>query len=59
MVRKFYDEKVDCEWKKLERHKIEYELTKRFLKRYIKPMDKVLNSVVVRENMRCISRARL
>jgi 2-polyprenyl-3-methyl-5-hydroxy-6-metoxy-1,4-benzoquinol methylase len=42
-VRKFYDETVDYEWRRLDRHKVEYELTKRFLKRYIRPMDKVLD----------------
>lgn len=42
-VRKFYDETVDYEWNRLYRHKVEYELTKRFLKRYIKTTDKVLD----------------
>ncbi|MEH7226809.1 class I SAM-dependent methyltransferase [Bacillus sp. JJ1566] len=43
IVRKFYDETVDYEWDRLERHKVEFELTKRYLNRYIKPGDKVLD----------------
>lgn len=43
IVRKFYDETVNYEWVRLERHKVEFELTKRFLNRYIKPEDKVLD----------------
>lgn len=42
-VRKFYDETVDYEWNRLDRHFVEYELTKRFLKRYIRPTEKVLD----------------
>jgi len=42
-VRKFYDDTVESEWKRLDRHKVEFELTKRILKRYIRPMDKVLD----------------
>jgi S-adenosylmethionine-dependent methyltransferase len=42
-VRKFYDETVNYEWERLDRHKVEYELTKRYLNRYIKPNDKVLD----------------
>lgn len=43
VVRKFYDQTVDYEWERLERHKVEFELTKRYLNRYIKPGDKVLD----------------
>ena len=43
VVRKFYDQTVDYEWEILERHKVEFELTKRYLNRYIKPGDKVLD----------------
>ncbi|WP_409271670.1 class I SAM-dependent methyltransferase [Neobacillus sp. SCS-31] len=43
IVRKFYDETVDDEWERLERHRVEFELTKRYLNRYIKPGDKVLD----------------
>ncbi|MCM3741243.1 hypothetical protein M3210_13285 [Oceanobacillus luteolus] len=43
IVKKFYDETVDYEWERLERHKVEFELTKRYLNRYIKPGDKVLD----------------
>ena len=42
-VMNFYDETVHYEWERLERHKIEFELTKRFLNRYIKTKDKVLD----------------
>jgi len=42
-VRKFYDETVHYEWERLERHKVEYELSKRFMDHYIKPNDKVLD----------------
>ncbi|AXI08167.1 hypothetical protein CUC15_03955 [Oceanobacillus zhaokaii] len=42
-VRKFYDETVNYEWERLERHKVEFEITKRYLNRYIKPKDKVLD----------------
>jgi S-adenosylmethionine-dependent methyltransferase len=43
IVKKFYDDTVDYEWGRLERHKVEFELTKRYLNRYIKPGDKVLD----------------
>ncbi|RNA68556.1 class I SAM-dependent methyltransferase [Alteribacter keqinensis] len=43
VVRKFYDETVNYEWERLERHKVEYELSKRFMNRHIKPGDKVLD----------------
>jgi len=43
IVRKFYDETVNDEWERLERHKIEFELSKRFMDRYMKPKDKVLD----------------
>ncbi|MFC5467020.1 class I SAM-dependent methyltransferase [Lederbergia graminis] len=43
IVRKFYDETVAYEWERLERHKVEFEITKRYLNRYIKPGDKVLD----------------
>ncbi|WP_170138857.1 class I SAM-dependent methyltransferase [Oceanobacillus chungangensis] len=42
-VRKFYDETVKDEWERLDRHKVEFEITKRYLNRYIKPKDKVLD----------------
>ena len=40
IVREFYDESVNNEWERLERHKVEFELSKRFMNRYIKPNDK-------------------
>ena len=42
-VRKFYDETVNYEWNRLERHKVEFELCKRYINRYIKPNDRVLD----------------
>ncbi|WP_049671156.1 class I SAM-dependent methyltransferase [Bacillus sp. FJAT-27916] len=42
-VRGFYDESVNNEWERLDRHKVEFELSKRFMNRYIKPNDKVLD----------------
>ncbi|MCQ6563511.1 class I SAM-dependent methyltransferase [Paenibacillus mendelii] len=41
IVRKFYDETVNYEWKRLDRHQVEYELSKRYITRYVKPNDKV------------------
>ncbi|MDF2662068.1 MAG: hypothetical protein K0Q94_4859, partial [Paenibacillus sp.] len=43
IVRKFYDETVNYEWKRLDRHQVEYELSKRYITRYVKPNDKVLD----------------
>ena len=43
IVREFYDKTVNDEWERLERHKVEFELSKRFMNRYIKPEDKVLD----------------
>lgn len=43
IVRKSYDESVEKEWGRLERHKIEFEITKRYLRRYIKPGSKILD----------------
>ncbi|WP_051348563.1 class I SAM-dependent methyltransferase [Peribacillus kribbensis] len=43
IVRKFYDETIHYEWERLTRHKIEFELTKRYINRYVKPSDKVLD----------------
>lgn len=42
-VKKFYDETVESEWTRLDRHYVEHELTKRYLKRYINSPDKVLD----------------
>ncbi|MDQ8738456.1 class I SAM-dependent methyltransferase [Paenibacillus sp. LHD-38] len=43
IVKKFYDETVHYEWDRLDRHKVEYELSKRYMNRYIKPNDSVLD----------------
>ncbi len=43
VVRDFYDSSVQAEWDRLQRHPFEYALTRRYLDRYIKPGDKVLD----------------
>lgn len=43
IIKDFYNSGVQTEWERLERHFIEFELTKRFMNRYIKPGDKVLD----------------
>ncbi|WP_135554647.1 class I SAM-dependent methyltransferase [Paenibacillus cymbidii] len=43
IVRRFYDETVNYEWNRLDRHKVEFELSKRYINRYVKPNDKVLD----------------
>jgi S-adenosylmethionine-dependent methyltransferase len=43
IVRKFYDETVNYEWERLNRHKVEYEIIKRYINRYVKPNDRVLD----------------
>jgi S-adenosylmethionine-dependent methyltransferase len=42
-VRRFYDETVNYEWRRLDRHQVEFELSKRYMNRYIKPHDCVLD----------------
>ncbi|GGE03150.1 class I SAM-dependent methyltransferase [Paenibacillus nasutitermitis] len=43
IVKRFYDETVQYEWNRLDRHKVEYELSKRYIKRYVKPKEIVLD----------------
>jgi len=43
VVREFYDSSAQAEWERLQQHPFEYELTCRYLNRYIKPGDKVLD----------------
>jgi S-adenosylmethionine-dependent methyltransferase len=43
VVRRFYDETVHYEWVRLDRHKVEFELSKRYIHRYVKPNDTVLD----------------
>jgi S-adenosylmethionine-dependent methyltransferase len=43
IVRRFYDETVNYEWRRLDRHQVEFELSKRYITRYVKPNDKVLD----------------
>ncbi|TDF92962.1 class I SAM-dependent methyltransferase [Paenibacillus piri] len=43
IVKRFYDETVHYEWNRLDRHKVEYELSKRYMIRYVKPTDRVLD----------------
>ncbi len=42
-IRSFYDESVESEWSRLEKGFFEFEINKRFMDRYIKPGDKVLD----------------
>jgi S-adenosylmethionine-dependent methyltransferase len=42
-VKKYYNSEVQKEWERLELHFIEFELTKRYLNRYIKTGDRVLD----------------
>lgn len=42
-VRKFYDQTVQYEWERLDRHQVEFELSKRYLNRYVSPGDNVLD----------------
>ncbi len=43
IVRNFYNKGVQYEWERLERHPIEFEVTKHYLDKYIKSGDKVLD----------------
>lgn len=43
IVKEFYDKNTAAEWERLQRHQFEFELTKRYINRYIKPGDKVLD----------------
>ena len=43
IVRKFYDDTVDYKWRRLDRHKVEYEISRRFITRYVKKNDKILD----------------
>lgn len=43
IVKDFYDKNVVVEWERLQRHQFEFELTTRYINRYIKPGDKVLD----------------
>ncbi|NHM33812.1 hypothetical protein [Neobacillus terrae] len=45
IVRKFYDETVNYEWQRLDRHKVEFELSKRYIKRYVKQIPTYWTSV--------------
>lgn len=42
-VRAFYDASVEGEWTRLERHFAEFYINKRFIDRYVKPGDRVLD----------------
>ena len=43
MVKDRYDQSVADEWERLLRHPVEYAITCRYLDRYIKPGDKILD----------------
>ncbi len=42
-VKAYYDANAQAEWERLERHPFEFELNRRFMDRYIKPGDRVLD----------------
>lgn len=42
-VRKYYDENVLREWTRIERHPVEFEINMRYIKRYLKYGDKILD----------------
>ncbi|UYO99769.1 methyltransferase domain-containing protein [Oceanotoga sp. DSM 15011] len=42
-VRKYYDDFVEEEWMRLDKHKIEFEITKRNMKKYIKNNSRILD----------------
>ena len=44
IVREYYNSSVESEWIRLDRHPYEFELNRRFLSRYIKPGDRVLDA---------------
>lgn len=43
-VRAYYDASVEKEWDRLERHFFEFEINKRYIDRYVKPGDRVLDA---------------
>lgn len=43
VVKDYYDNNAAKEWERLQTHNFEFEITSRFMKRYIKPGDKVLD----------------
>ncbi|MBN2853338.1 MAG: class I SAM-dependent methyltransferase [Clostridia bacterium] len=42
-VEKYYDDNTEAEWMRLERHKIEFDITKRYLDEYVKTGTRVLD----------------
>lgn len=42
-VEKFYDDNAIKEWKRLERHKVEFDITKRYLLEYIQDFSRILD----------------
>jgi len=43
IVKEFYDKDATVEWERLQRHQFEFELTTRYINRYVKPGDKILD----------------
>jgi S-adenosylmethionine-dependent methyltransferase len=43
IVKEYYDKSVAVEWERLQQHQFEFELTIRYINRYVKPGDKVLD----------------
>ena len=42
-VREYYDQSVETEWTRMDRHPLEFELSKRHIDRYLKPASRVLD----------------
>jgi 2-polyprenyl-3-methyl-5-hydroxy-6-metoxy-1,4-benzoquinol methylase len=43
IVKDYYDTDASAEWERLQRHRFEFELTVRYINKYVKPGDKVLD----------------
>ncbi|MGM0411433.1 MAG: class I SAM-dependent methyltransferase, partial [Bacillota bacterium] len=42
-VEKYYDEKAEEEWNRLDRHKVEFDITKKYMNNYIEAKSKILD----------------
>lgn len=42
-VEKYYDEKAEDEWNRLDRHEVEFDITKKYMNKYIEPESKILD----------------
>ena len=43
LVRNYYDNSVEIEWTRLDRHPLEFEITKRHIEEYLKSGDSILD----------------